>query len=359
MSARFSSLGRSVQARVPRQAAFSVDQPGDRYEQEAEAVSRQVMQSPDASGSPGHAFADVRLHTDPRAAESARSLGALAYTVGRDIVFASGQYAPGTSPGRELLAHELTHTLQQGDSGSRMVMGVWDATAKSNCAGAISDKWIKKVEVNQEPPTAQAVTVTWSDDSTESGQCSAGKGHCCVDSSNPSGIACSAEGSKQEGSNCTPITQAMGYPVRDRVFDHSGVFFWTEFVPSPRSITLHKYAPVDGTPLSHGCVRLNEDMAKKIFCNVRENQTWVQVHGFARPSCDTSSLQKEWLADFAMGGRDLSQADGDLKGEILETRKELNAAFGRTLTVDEIQKLTVKDIPRCTKTAPLAKPATP
>ena len=58
-------------------------------------------------------FGDVRIHTDRRAAESARSVGALAYTVGRDIVFGSDQYNPDTAAGRRLLAHELAHVEQQ------------------------------------------------------------------------------------------------------------------------------------------------------------------------------------------------------------------------------------------------------
>ena len=61
----------------------------------------------------GHDFSGVRVHTDARAAESAWSVNALAYTVGRDVVFGTGQYAPGTSGGRRLLAHELTHVVQQ------------------------------------------------------------------------------------------------------------------------------------------------------------------------------------------------------------------------------------------------------
>jgi hypothetical protein len=61
-----------------------------------------------------HDFSSVQVHTDARAAESARSVNALAYTIGRDIVFASGQFSPQTTAGRRLLAHELTHTIQQG-----------------------------------------------------------------------------------------------------------------------------------------------------------------------------------------------------------------------------------------------------
>jgi len=61
----------------------------------------------------GHDFSQVRVHTDARAAESARAVNALAYTVGRDVVFGAGQYGWGTSEGRQLMAHELTHIMQQ------------------------------------------------------------------------------------------------------------------------------------------------------------------------------------------------------------------------------------------------------
>jgi hypothetical protein len=64
----------------------------------------------------GHDFSGVRVHADARAAESARAVNALAYTVGRDVVFGVGQYAPSTSYGQRLLAHELTHVAQQGSS---------------------------------------------------------------------------------------------------------------------------------------------------------------------------------------------------------------------------------------------------
>ena len=61
----------------------------------------------------GYDFSQVRVHTDAKAAESARAVNALAYTVGRDVVFSTGQYAPGTMSGRRLLGHELTHVMQQ------------------------------------------------------------------------------------------------------------------------------------------------------------------------------------------------------------------------------------------------------
>jgi outer membrane protein OmpA-like peptidoglycan-associated protein/Zn-dependent peptidase ImmA (M78 family) len=57
-------------------------------------------------------FSGVRVHTDSRAARSARAVGAHAYTLGNDIVFGSGRYSPETRDGKSLLAHELTHVAQ-------------------------------------------------------------------------------------------------------------------------------------------------------------------------------------------------------------------------------------------------------
>jgi hypothetical protein len=157
------------------QAKLTVNSPGDEYEQEADATAEQVMQmssslsffkpalpsvqkkcrqceddekvhrketgakeegtsssfdryvsSLDASGEPlpestrqffeprfGKDFSDVRLHRDAKAASSAQSIQALAYTSGSNIVFNAGQYAPESTEGKKLLAHELTHVVQQ------------------------------------------------------------------------------------------------------------------------------------------------------------------------------------------------------------------------------------------------------
>ncbi len=145
-----------------------INEPGDEFEQEADRVADQIMQMPaptlqkkaqggslqprasdgpmpdgvpsivgDVLRSPGQPldaetrafmeprfgadFGAVRVHADGRAAESARAVKAYAYTVGRDIVFASGQHAPRSELGRRLMAHELTHILQQGTQLRRKV----------------------------------------------------------------------------------------------------------------------------------------------------------------------------------------------------------------------------------------------
>ncbi len=154
----------------PLQAKLHISESGDKYEQEADRVAEQVMRMPDPNprpetskvpstpliqrrvvgsntqaggappivhdvlSSPGqpldaptraffeprfdHDFGRVRIHADPKAAESARSVNALAYTVGRDIVFDFGHYAPRMPEGRRLIAHELAHSVQQSQDAS-------------------------------------------------------------------------------------------------------------------------------------------------------------------------------------------------------------------------------------------------
>jgi hypothetical protein len=69
----------------------------------------------------GHDFGDVRIHTGSEAAQVSRDVNAKAFTIGRDVVFGEGEYRPGTTEGRRLMAHELTHTVQQGAAGAREI----------------------------------------------------------------------------------------------------------------------------------------------------------------------------------------------------------------------------------------------
>lgn len=167
------------------QPKLKISQPDDKYEREADRVAQQVIQTPEkakeetsqtetvvrrrvtgdssesaalpimqstsaSSGQPldsetraffeprfGHDFGQVRVHTDTQAAESARSLNAQAYTVGQNMVFAKGEYSPKTSQGRQLLAHELTHIIQQ-NNGRETVL---QRTIKS-VAAASDDGWL-------------------------------------------------------------------------------------------------------------------------------------------------------------------------------------------------------------------------
>jgi hypothetical protein len=78
----------------------------------------------------GRDFANIRIHADHQAARSAQSVNALAYATGSHIVFGSGQYSPGTSAGKALLAHELAHAVQQ---------------AKQNSAGEVISRRVARV----------------------------------------------------------------------------------------------------------------------------------------------------------------------------------------------------------------------
>ena len=152
------------------QTKLAVSSPGDKFEQEADAVADQVMRMPDpvlpgkhtsdstnpdatpteaphvlrfansassgavasdftsrlGIGAPldttsrnyfesrfGYDFGGVRVHTGAAASDSAHAIQARAYTLGRDVVFGAGQYDPSSSSGKRLLAHELAHVVQQ------------------------------------------------------------------------------------------------------------------------------------------------------------------------------------------------------------------------------------------------------
>lgn len=80
----------------------------------------------------GHDFSSVRVHTDTQATESARSVNALAYTVGRDIVFQSEHYKMNSTEGKMLLAHELTHVVQQTGGAPVLTKSSDNASSASN-----------------------------------------------------------------------------------------------------------------------------------------------------------------------------------------------------------------------------------
>jgi hypothetical protein len=151
--------------RLGLQTKLKVNEPGDIYEREADRIADQVMATPAppaVSGAPpriqrfavqptvqaeavpasveqavaspgrplepalrqdmeqrfGHDFSRVRVHTDAAAEQSARDVNAHAYTVGHNMVFGTDQFVPETQEGRRLLAHELTHVVQQSAQGS-------------------------------------------------------------------------------------------------------------------------------------------------------------------------------------------------------------------------------------------------
>jgi hypothetical protein len=122
----------------------------------------------------GYDLSQVRIHTDGQAAESARSLQAKALTVGQDVLFAAGEYAPESEDGQRLLAHELAHTLQwrstisQGESNSsrleppriqRQTDGFGSSYKSKKSHGQKSyDEYKSMIGANKQQPPLQAAS---------------------------------------------------------------------------------------------------------------------------------------------------------------------------------------------------------
>jgi outer membrane protein OmpA-like peptidoglycan-associated protein len=188
--------------RLSLQTTLKVNEPGDIYEREADGIADQVMaafSSPAVSGGPpriqrfsgysngrmdwahtsvdqalaspgrlleptlrqdmeqrfGYDFSGVRVHTDAAAEQSAREVSAHAYTVGQDVVFGAGRFAPRTQEGRRLIAHELTHVLQQ-QEGVPFVQRAPAGGGPSTVALTIGDVDIKSSDPNCEYQKGEA-----------------------------------------------------------------------------------------------------------------------------------------------------------------------------------------------------------
>jgi hypothetical protein len=118
-----STGGECEECRRKKRGTLQRSAPGSARLGEAPPIVHEVLRSPGQPLDPaarqaleprfGHDFSQVRVHTDRRAAQSARAVDALAYTVGREIVFAGGRYQPHQGEGLKLLSHELAHVVQQ------------------------------------------------------------------------------------------------------------------------------------------------------------------------------------------------------------------------------------------------------
>ena len=107
-----------------------------------------------------HDFSGVRVHIDQRAADSARAVNALAYTVGRDIVFGANQYRPGSKAGQRLLAHELTHTIQQSaiTSMQPFAVGRPDSPAEREADNVAARLFPPSASISAEPAAGPVVS---------------------------------------------------------------------------------------------------------------------------------------------------------------------------------------------------------
>ena len=151
----FSQVQLSMDAQPYLGAQLFPTSPDDRSEREAERFAGAMSQTQSGRSFPSpmlrqssgpHSrcdFGQVRVHTDILAAQSAQALGAEAYTVGRDIVFGAERYAPTTETGRRLLAHELTHFIQQAQTRQPRLQLTRLRDWQANRAAAVSDADIR------------------------------------------------------------------------------------------------------------------------------------------------------------------------------------------------------------------------
>src|SRR5436190_8978074 len=116
------------------QPRLSVGQPDDKYEKEADTF--------------GNDFSNVKIHTDTEAIQMNHELNAKAFTVGNDVYFNQGEYQPGSESGKHLLAHELTHVVQQkeNDSGKTIQRRVIDSHVTTT-AGILARLGLTRQEV--------------------------------------------------------------------------------------------------------------------------------------------------------------------------------------------------------------------
>lgn len=103
----------------------------------------------------GYDFSDVKIHTGSEASQSAKNINALAYTHGNNIVFGEGQYQPDTDTGKKLLAHELTHVVQQKGNAMVQRQEVVDMPATTIHSGMPSD-----LSSLSTPPPPGSMTLT-------------------------------------------------------------------------------------------------------------------------------------------------------------------------------------------------------
>jgi hypothetical protein len=93
----------------------------------------------------GYDFSKVRIHTDARSQESARAVKALAFTVGNNLVFGSGHFAPATKSGQRLLAHELTHVVQQSQTGNSSIQRKLEVGPANDVLEQEADRLAEKI----------------------------------------------------------------------------------------------------------------------------------------------------------------------------------------------------------------------
>ena len=280
----------------------------------------------------GADFGDVTIHNDGESARANRDLHSKAFTIGRDIYFNEGEYNPGTSKGMQLLAHELTHTLQQKGSGELGIQkqddaievelidtpypevldlhnrgidlpqtgqrppvrqqnvthgSAWSLNGRKAAntkrapgfTGDTSGTYISRIDVQINANSTSTARLRWENMGNSAGfnlpaslSTSPGAGNCATD--------CSGTGNSQaSGSHCTPLSPpdyvVQGFSSHLGSYPSATFVTWYHY---DRGVAFHYY-DVPAYPASHGCTRLahSENGAEWIYDNSLPGITIVNV----------------------------------------------------------------------------------
>lgn len=159
----------------------------------------------------GYDLSAVRIHTGGAAAKSARSLNAQAYTLGNDIVFGGGDYAPHSDCGRRLLAHELAHVTQQNTNELHRRLRI-DAGASENPATAIT---MMEPLITQLCPDFETDSATGEITPRARSACTVPDFPAVAGGGNPIGCCCLCTMTRPWGANWTIIVTSIDAPTTD------------------------------------------------------------------------------------------------------------------------------------------------
>jgi hypothetical protein len=313
----------------------------------------------------GHDFSHVRVHTDTAAEQSARDVNARAYTVGRNIVFAENQFAPGTENGRRLLAHELTHVLQQsGATAHGCSQGIHlipktiaptvaqcdkkkdHGSSKKPKVPQICGRASRKASGNSITKVnidvgANTLTIEWSDPkrippgSAGTHKISSGTGLCCVDCnddkiSQTSGRLCTPKGGTWKVSSIGCALSGHPTARNPTYFQRGGIAIHSGNTSNP--------------PRSHGCARTSTEISELIHDNVVPGQTDIASSG----TWASSKCYKTEAANDPVNRKDVCD------GNKLKSKKKKNKRASGSIEGGQMERSAPKKKPP--KKTPIPSP---
>jgi Domain of unknown function (DUF4157) len=207
-------------------------------------------------GSFGTDFSNVTIHTDRQSADMNNALHAQAFTHGSDIYFNEGKYNPQNTEGGRLLAHELTHVVQQGETIRRSCpQGKSPRVIRDSCGmGRPIDEsnYITHLEVSIANRTVRA---TWLNGTHSEWECTP----------NPQ---LTPTGSDVVGIKCG---------INHTSYKRARMAYFTAFQSTGMTIGFHDSQPIGSQFVSHGCVRVRCNVARIINHNSWSGQTTINV----------------------------------------------------------------------------------